>query len=220
MTQLTRVLLNPARRQTRTLLASPQAMHAAVLAGFPPGSLTEPTGNGRALWRVDRNGEHQVLLYICSPVAPDLTHLVEQAGWPTTSPWESRDYESLLDRLAVGQRWSFRVTANPVHRVRDPAHPERGHVRAHVTAHQQMAWLLSRAPAAGFEVARTEQGHDCVEVKDRQVLSFRRQGATVTLARATFTGMLAVTDPVLLRRVLTSGLGRAKAYGCGLLTLA
>jgi CRISPR system Cascade subunit CasE len=49
---------------------------------------------------------------------------------------------------------------------------------------------------------------------------FRRQHATVTLTRATFEGQLVVADPHALRKTLTAGLGSAKAYGCGLLTLA
>lgn len=36
----------------------------------------------------------------------------------------------------------------------------------------------------------------------------------------TFDGRLEVTDPAALRRTLTQGIGKAKAYGCGLITLA
>jgi CRISPR system Cascade subunit CasE len=42
----------------------------------------------------------------------------------------------------------------------------------------------------------------------------------VNLAVATFDGLLEVADADLLRRTLVSGLGPAKAYGCGLMTLA
>lgn len=45
----------------------------------------------------------------------------------------------------------------------------------------------------------------------------RRQ---VTVQTATFSGTLRVTEPVDLARTLLSGMGPAKAYGCGLLTLA
>lgn len=43
---------------------------------------------------------------------------------------------------------------------------------------------------------------------------------TVTIARVTYGEMLEVTNPDALRRALTAGLGRARAYGCGLLTPA
>ena len=42
----------------------------------------------------------------------------------------------------------------------------------------------------------------------------------MTLGVATFEGVLEVTDPDALRRALTHGIGRGKAYGCGLMTLA
>jgi len=219
MSFLTRMPLNPARRGTRSLLASPQSMHAAVLASFPPDVGTDDS-EGRVLWRVDRDTPHEVFLYLCSPRRPDLTHLVEQAGWPTSSSWQTRDYAPLLDRLAVGQRWAFRITANPVRRVRDEKHPDRGAVRAHVTASQQVEWLVSHAAAAGFAVPQTPDGQAAVQVAERSVRTFARQTAMVTVATARFDGVLEVRDDTLLRRTLVAGLGRAKSYGCGLLTLA
>lgn len=219
MTFLTRMPLNPERRGTRRLLASPQSMHAAVLAGFPPsGEAPEP--GARVLWRVDRDAAHEVFLYVSSPERPDLTHLVEQAGWPTSSSWQTRDYAPLLERLAVGQQWAFRLAANPVRRVRDAKHPDRGAVRAHVTAAQQAEWLVSRGVNAGFGVVTASDGSAAVTVAERDVRSFARQAATVTMATARFDGILQVTDEHLLRTTLVTGLGRAKAYGCGLLTLA
>lgn len=219
MHHLTRMHLNPARRAARALLGSPQALHAAVLASFPPDELTED-GSSRVLWRIDRDARHATCLYMCSAAKPDLTHLVEQAGWPTTTAWETRDYTHLLDRLAPGQRWAFRLTANPVRRVRDKDHPRRGAPRGHVTATQQAAWLIERGDRSGFAVASGQDGQPCVLVRDRKVVSFPRQGSTVTIATATFDGVLTVTDRDQLQRTLTSGLGRAKSYGCGLMTLA
>ncbi|MFD5550034.1 type I-E CRISPR-associated protein Cas6/Cse3/CasE, partial [Streptomyces goshikiensis] len=46
------------------------------------------------------------------------------------------------------------------------------------------------------------------------------QANRVPLVTVTFDGCLEVTDPAALRRTLTLGLGKAKAYGCGLMTLA
>ena len=78
---LTRFRVNTARRQARELLGSPHRMHAAVNMSFPallPRDGTDP----RVLWRIDRNSAAEVLLFVVSPQRPDLTHLVEQAGWP------------------------------------------------------------------------------------------------------------------------------------------
>jgi CRISPR system Cascade subunit CasE len=222
VTHLSRVRLNPARRSGRGVLGSPQVMHAAVMAAFP-GRLADRTSE-RVLWRLDP-GDGEAVLYLVSPEPPDFTHLIEQAGWPTLPTWESREYEPLLDRLTVGQRWAFRLTANPT-RARPAKEGERSQRFGHVTVSHQQAWLVSRAERAGFELPpvlgpdgekRAEHG---VVVRNRSVDRFRRGDGTVTLSRATFEGQLVVTDPVALRAVLTGGLGSAKAYGCGLLTLA
>ncbi len=42
----------------------------------------------------------------------------------------------------------------------------------------------------------------------------------VTLSTAQFDGVLTVVDADRLREALTAGIGRGKAYGCGLMTLA
>lgn len=211
---LTRMHLNPARRGTRHLLGSPQRMHAAVLGSFPPGSVTE-TSVARVLWRVDRS-DHVVTLYISSPSAPDLAHVVEQAGWPTSAQsWSTVSTEPLLERLAKGDEWVFRLTANPVHSERVPG--GRGKRFGHVSVAQQEEWLRSRSLGWGFEAITAS-------VVDRRQLSFERRSdgrpRSVILSVATFDGTLRVTDPGALRLVLTAGAGRAKGYGCGLITLA
>ncbi|GLZ09192.1 type I-E CRISPR-associated protein Cas6/Cse3/CasE [Actinomadura sp. NBRC 104412] len=221
---LTRAFLNPRRAGAIHLLGSPQRMHAAVMAGFPP--LLAP--NDRVLWRVDAENSHKVSLYIVSPHRPDLTHLVEQAGWPHSDvpSWATKSYEPLLQRLKAGQRYAFRLTANPTYVV--ARHGQRGLRRPHVTAEQQTAWLLEQSAKRGFEVLPaatphplpTEQAHNLRLVDRHRIRFTRKAGGTVTLNRVTFQGLLEVTDEVALRATLIYGIGRARAYGCGLLTLA
>ena len=225
---LTRMPINPARRDSRKLLASPQAMHAAVMFGYPEA----PQADGerpRALWRLDSADGSRPVLYIVGPQPPDLTHLVEQAGWPTTGGWETRPYQKFLDALTAGQRWIFRLTANPMHSVsRGPG--KRGKRLAHVTVAQQEQWLLERAQRHGFQLTRTGEDEGApydLLVRDRNTREFTRRNPEasrskqqVTIATATYDGVLEVSDVDLLQRTLTRGIGAAKAYGCGLMTLA
>lgn len=212
---LTRMHLNPARRGTRNLLASPQRMHAAVMCAFPRDVQCQPK-DSRVLWRVDRTPS-STSLYISSPSRPDLTHVVEQAGWPTASdPWQTVDAESFLERLEQGQRWAFRVTANPV-RSQRAADGGRGKRYGHVTVDQQEGWLRERGESCGFVA-------DAVTVVSRRQLSFTRgedgRGRRVTISTATFDGTLSVLDRDSLKSAIRWGIGRAKGYGCGLITLA
>lgn len=219
---LTRFRINPARRGARKLLSSPHAMHAAVLAGFPDPAATT-SDNARILWRLDPGAPPQVSLYIASPTEPDLTHLVEQAGWPTTDTWQTRPYNPFLASLLPGQRWAFRLTANPARDGLPPKNtsdPNRRQRYGHVTVAQQQQWLLDRADRAGFRVTANSDDNTELTVHSRTTHTFRRGQATVTLRVATYDGRLEITDADALRAVLTRGLGHAKAYGCGLLTLA
>lgn len=226
---LTQFRVNTARITARRLLSSPQVLHATVMTSFaePP----TPAGDGpRVLWRLDQTSRAETHLYIISPNKPDLTHMVEQAGWPATGGgWKTYDYDPFLTRLRPGDQWAFRLTANPVHSIRR-TDDEPIKLTAHVGPHHQMSWLLNRQEPSGFkvlekppELRRLPEGDEYqLIVHNRRQLAFRkrRQGKPVTLLSVTFDGRLEVTDADAFRRTLTRGLGRAKAYGCGLMTLA
>lgn len=223
---LTRMPLNAARWETRRLMASPYRLHAAVEAAFPPGMAA--SAGGRVLWRLDRRtDEPQAFwLYIVSPEKPDLTHVVEQAGWPVHERlWETKDYRPFLDRLENGQRWEFRLKANPVRKVRKdkgrrPDESVVGTLQGHVTVEQQVEWLVSRAEAYGFELPLDANEKPIVIVSQRNREVFRRGSDEVTLSTAVYDGTLTVTDADLMRAALCQGIGRAKGFGCGLLTIA
>jgi CRISPR system Cascade subunit CasE len=229
---LTRFRINTARMGARRLLTSPQSLHAAVMASFA--DRPDHQGGGpRVLWRLDQQSRSQVLLYIVSPDRPDLTHLVEQAGWPTTGGWQTKPYAPFLARLAADDTWTFRLTANPVHSIRrHAAEPTKRTV--HVTPRHQLDWLLKRQTDAGFAVVEHLESrpngldgtwHEVV-VHNRRDLAFGKRNESddrahkVKLTHVTYDGRLRVLDPDALRRTLTFGLGKAKAYGCGLMTLA
>jgi CRISPR system Cascade subunit CasE len=213
---LTRFEINPERRAAKAFLATPQKMHAAVLAAFPE-SQDDPA-EGRILWRVDP-GAHGAALYLVSPGKPDLTHLVEQIGRPTYG-WQTRDYGPFLDRLGSGDRWAFRLRANPVHNIVPANGTGRGKRLGHVTPAQQAVWFLRAAERRGFRIVEGGAGEPDMVVQDRRTLRFDRQGRRVTLVTAVFEGTLVVDDPTHLRAALVGGIGPGKGYGCGLMTLA
>ncbi|MBC2876984.1 MULTISPECIES: type I-E CRISPR-associated protein Cas6/Cse3/CasE [Streptomyces] len=233
---LTRFRINTARSDARRLLGSPHLMHGAVNMSFPEPPPRDGQGP-RVLWRVDADHRADTKLFIVSPTRPDLTHLVEQAGWPTLDQpgWSTFAYGKFLDDLSAGDMWGFRLTANPVHHIRRAQDPKGSPTKraAHKTPFHQTRWLLDRQDKSGFEVMRkaperrlTQFGdeHELI-VRDQVPLQFRRPpapraGADVRFTRVTYDGLLRVTDPGTFRRTLTHGIGKAKAYGCGLMTLA
>ncbi|MFJ9636788.1 type I-E CRISPR-associated protein Cas6/Cse3/CasE [Streptomyces sp. NPDC101178] len=240
---LTRFRVNTNRSDARRLLGSPHRLHGAVNASFPTPPPREGSGP-RVLWRVDRNANAETLLYIVSPTRPDLTHLVEQAGWPASDEpgWTTFSYADFLTALHAGDTWGFRLTANPVHNIRHEylKEEERTKRAAHRTPRHQMRWLLERQERAGFEIVQKPEERRLLPVgdeyelvvRDQIPLQFHRRPAgeqtrsraprrdDVQITKVTFDGRLRVTEPELFRRTLTHGLGKAKAYGCGLMTLA
>ena len=227
---ISRIPLNAARRGAAELMASPYKMHAAVEHAFPPALGEAPAASGaegRILWRLDAlpGNSASVWLYVVSPARPDFTHVCEQAGWPTTGTWETKDYAPVLERLAPGQQWAFRLKANPARKVacdrgREPHVDVVGTIQGHVTEDQQRAWLLSRCEGHGFRVACDADGTPLVRVSQRQKTTFAHRDGKVTLTTAVYDGLLVVTDARLFREVLCQGIGRAKGFGCGLLTIA
>lgn len=206
---LSRIELNPQRRDTIKALASPQIIHAAVKSGFP----TLDSGAERVLWRLDKI-KHALYLLVLSPRKPDFTSTVEQFGWPASGQvWETKNYDVLLDIIESGQRWLFRLCANPTKSISGEK-GQRGKVSG-LSPQEQLEWLVARMDKNGFTLTM-----DDFAITQRTQQKFRRANETITLSTATFEGRLTVNDAALFKKALVYGVGRAKAYGCGLLTVA
>lgn len=213
MTYLSRVELNPYRRETITAMNSPQIMHAAVMASFVS---TEPQQGSRVLWRIDHIGS-SVFLLIQSGSKPDLHHIVDQFGRPDTGQTgDTLDYRPFLDRIQKGKKYRFRIRANPIRSI--PTDGKRGKVKAHVTTAQQIEWLLSRAEKCGFTVV-SDENRPKIDVTNRSFMKFDHGNSTVSIATATFEGILEVLDRELFLDAIQNGIGKAKAYGCGMISV-
>jgi CRISPR system Cascade subunit CasE len=163
-----------------------------------------------------------------------MIHLVELGCWSTHPP-EIADYGRFLDQIEVGRQYVFRLKANPVRSTKEGVAPRRrGRVVNVGSRAQQEEWLMGRAASLGFVVPedpadlRSDAGvvlaRKNLVLTGRETLRFNKLASgerlNVTLATAQFDGLLEVTDAVALRKALRQGIGRGKAYGCGLMTLA
>ncbi len=210
---LSRVYLDQERNETMKAMARPRLLHGAVEQGFAG-------KRQRRLWRIDRH-DHDCQLLVLSGEEPDFAHLAEQFGFPDSEPlWETRDYRPLLAKLKMGQSWQFRLCANPTRSsAKDKDQKaERGKVFAHVTQEQQKQWLLQRADNCGFIL--DENSFDVVHTNWYKFSNNQSEKRKITLRTATFEGTLTISDLERFKNALVSGIGRAKAYGCGLLTIA
>lgn len=217
-----RVWIDPNRRGARRLLTSPQRIHAVVA-----GATSHAEGKQRPLWRLDQSASGLQLLVV-SKHEPDFTSLLEQCDIPAEDGWQTTSYDPFLGALAEEQVWRFRLAANPVRSLRevsDPTSLTRGKRVPIVGMERLQEWLTSKADSLGVEFP--DSG---VTVTQREANAFTRKVTPnaasnaprqrVSISRVQYDGVLTVKEPELLRTKLTAGVGSAKAYGCGLLTLA
>jgi CRISPR system Cascade subunit CasE len=74
---------------------------------------------------------------------------------------------------------------------------------------QLIEWLRKKLEnAASLENA---------EITGKRNLYFRKDGKAGKIATVTFSGQISVDDPVIMHTTLEQGIGRAKAFGCGLM---
>lgn len=240
---LTKFPINMTLRESRRMLSSPYRLHAAIEGNFPEGC--SHTDEGRVLWRVDRNPNGSANLYIVSPMKPSLVGLDEQIGWPDCDrQWSTRDYGPLLEQIVDGQTYGFRLVANPVIS-RKAIVNERGDSKRipHLTLLQQSSWLVgkaayqeagieppeflarqdsSRAERNGFVVTKEDgTGGLKLMLSDSRKISFTKGSdkKVITLLSVRYEGILEVIDADRLRHALTFGIGHAKGFGCGMLTI-
>ncbi|WP_177306863.1 type I-E CRISPR-associated protein Cas6/Cse3/CasE [Pseudoduganella namucuonensis] len=149
-----------------------------------------------------------------------VSHRPPAAG---NSSWrvQSRSYDP---QLQPGDQLAFRLCANPVVAKKDAsgrAHrhdvvmdakknqADKAELRTYELVQSTcLAWLAARAKQNGFEL--TSAAVDAYQ----QHQAGKRE---IRFSTVDFSGELIVTDPDLFRRTLFKGLGRAKAFGCGLM---
>ncbi|MFJ8746826.1 type I-E CRISPR-associated protein Cas6/Cse3/CasE [Embleya sp. NPDC127516] len=217
-TWLARLTLDTSRTDVRKELRDAVAMHRRVMSLFP--DLPEIEGarsHFGVLHRVEQadQAERQVVLMVQSNtrVAPE--RLPE--GYVVDSA--SRNIEPLLDAFAHGRRLSYRCDANPVRR---PGHTTREvykNLPPIVALHGRHAddWWHRRAGLAGLKI-HTHLSHPL----DAAVGRCGKGGGAqkVRHHRVRFEGTAEIVDPDALRAAVIGGIGKGRAYGCGLLTIA
>jgi CRISPR system Cascade subunit CasE len=198
----------------RALMSNPNKIHGIIERSF------EGEREG-ALWRIDSLCGEDIIL-ILSKRKPDLTNAVSQFG--STSS-ETVDYDRYLNSIKEDTKYRFRLAANPVFRdkktkkliaIAGVNERDDHDVESGISRRSQTEWLTERAGRFGFELSSDE-----FNVVKSDWLDFYKNGKKdhVRIKKAIYEGILRVTDAELFHGALTGGIGREKAYGCGLLTV-
>jgi len=114
---------------------------------------------------------------------------------------------SYMPRFAVGQILAFRLRCNPTVK-------RQGNRCALRTETERMTWLERKAEKGGFVVCRAD-----IKALD-PITTCTAKAQTVTLNSVQYDGLLRVVDPDRFRETLEGGIGSAKGFGFGMLSLA
>lgn len=216
MMYLSLLTLNPRARRVQRELADCYQLHRTVMAGFPPVLPAEE----RVLYRLEPGSrEAPPRLLVQSLTPPDWTKLAEGEGEPYLLPGLAPNpaVKEFSLRLRAGQELLFRLVANPTAR-RGPLSDKGERARVGLLREEeQLAWLARKGETAGFRLLEARVSGSRRSQGWRPEESGRRALAIVAVQ---FDGLLRVHDPEALAQSVARGIGAAKGFGCGLLSLA
>lgn len=227
-TWLTRIVLNTDREDVRAEIRNAVAMHRRVMSLFPDvESLSDARSHFGVLHRIEHSGATQsrhdrrigsAVLLVQSNTEPTYDRL--PADYSLRN--ESRNLAPLLEALKPGRHLRYRCDANPIRR---PTQRTRELYQLETTVialHGRHAddWWHRQAERAGLKIW-THESHSVATARGKTP-DKKRPGKenNVRHHRVRFEGLAEVVAPDALRQALRSGIGKGKAYGAGLLTIA
>lgn len=178
---------------------------------------------GEFLWRLEPEtgpDDHPRVL-VQSRSQPDWNRIRIPDWIATMDPAIDLSSRLKLDSLLAGQRFRFRLRANPC--------VTRNHKRLGLLRlADQEAWVARKGELHGFTVPRfarsgaSESSEVRVDVRVSQEQMLRGKqhaGNGIRVYAVLFDGYLTVTEPVKFRLTLQTGIGHGKAMGLGLLSV-
>jgi CRISPR system Cascade subunit CasE len=215
---LSRLILNPRSHRVQRELAEPYEMHRSLMKAFPPDLVP---GEERVLFRVDEHPRLGLMLLVQSWDAPDWTWLAEDGarGYLLAIAEPNPAVKPFDLNLAMGQSFIFRLRANPTKRLGRGAEKNASKRIGRHTEDEQFAWLARKGEQHGFRVLQAQVSRDG-KIENEKAIERDGKEHKLELLSVRFDGVLQVTDPDKLIQALQTGIGSAKGFGFGLLSLA
>jgi CRISPR system Cascade subunit CasE len=111
----------------------------------------------------------------------------------------------------------FRLRANPVKSIPSDAKGVRGTRRGLASDEERRDWLVDRFNNHGMEV-------EAVDVVAEPFVEFAKSGArgrgNVAIAGVMYNGVIDILEPERVAPIIQNGIGRARGFGYGLISLA
>ena len=228
MLYLSRLRLQPRHRDVQKDLSNCHALHSRILSAFPllptPSS---PRAEMGVLYRLEEAGRFPTVI-VQSRLEPDWSRLPE--GY-LASPAECKRVDDKYSRINQGDRFIFRLRANPTRRIArgntEQAERWRGKRVELQREEDQIDWLIRKGDQHGFKllsITVRQQAVPNLRVLPNNKTHGWRQDAggnrKLTFGSVQFEGVLEVTNRESFMQALEQGIGSGKAFGFGLLSIA
>lgn len=206
---LSQLLLDPVSRQVRAEITNRYELHRTLTAQFP----AECRMDIGLLYRIelpDSQVYQPIRLLIQTQIEPDWRG-IDRSGFVFETP----QVKEFVPDFKVEERYCFRLLANPtVRRVQLDGKSKRVGL---YKPEEQQSWISRKAKQGGFSIEALDIKNfgmiESIKRKDQHVFQIQHLGVQ-------FDGILRVTHEEIFLKTLINGLGSAKAFGFGLLSLA
>ena len=181
------------------------SLHRVVYSLYPDirSEADKAAGHSSGILFADQGGDFQHRKILLLANRPPAEHLEGGHGEVQSRP--------IADDFLSHRHYRFKVIINPTRR------DNRSGKLLPVKGREAIAeWFLQRAPKSWGFAASAEH----LQIDKVQVLQFgAKEQHPVTLAQAHIQGQLTVTDAAQFARSFAQGIGRGRAFGCGLLQI-
>lgn len=204
---LSSLTLDASKRITREIYINPYTLHQAVFRAFPD-KLED--GPGRVLYRLDTHNGNFTLL-VQSEKLPNWIK-AEILSECLAEPVKTKLF---APKFGIGQQLYFLLRANPSVK-KDTEGKKNGYRIGLLREEDQMHWLSKKAKTSGFSVV------SCIVIPEGIAQNERGKEGKGKLRHyaVRFNGILQVVEPDLFIETVQKGIGPAKGFGFGLLSLA
>jgi CRISPR system Cascade subunit CasE len=202
-------LLNPKSRQVASELRSPYELHRTISKAF---AFAGENVEKRLLFRVEPEVHRYIVLLIQSLTKPDWNKLTVNANYFMNGNVKAIEVKDYSPTVVEQELYSFRLLANPVKK-----DIKTGKRVALYKEEELLSWLERKGSNSGFKVKYSEiRKGDFVTTKSKNQTELN----SVHLCSTLFQGVLQVTEALKFNVALESGIGTAKGFGFGLLSIA
>jgi CRISPR system Cascade subunit CasE len=207
---LSRLILNPRNPGVRRDVARPYGLHRTLMRG-----IEHAPNDERLLFRIEpeRGLGGPVVLAQSSDMQPDWSSLLENAYL-----LRADGPKAFSPTLQAGQTLRFRLSANPVKKLAGKRIPLTHRIQQNAGDKTYWDWLHRQSDRCGFRVLQAQDVPFRTASNRTKKSSYAKHEIPHFGVR--FDGLLRVVDPDRLLLALQQGIGPAKAFGFGLLSLA